>query len=178
MAQIQCIVNAINEGNHTAIQDQTIDSKDFVLSSSAGHAENKGLGFDDCVMNGFPSSDAIKNFKPNLEILTIDRCTLSKITADDLKGFECLKVLSVQECGIEYLPGDLFKHTPQLEQVSFAHNNIKYIGEEILEPLQNLKRFDVSNNVNIHAYYYDSSKVARFSTTQARNCNKVQASTS
>lgn len=104
-------------------------------------------------MMHFPLSECLLKYAPNLTRLMILSSKLTRIDEWDLKGFDKLKMLDLDYNNIEELPSDLFTHTPNLEHISIAENNIKAIGEGILEPLRNLKTFDLSNNPSINVYY-------------------------
>lgn len=85
---------------------------------------------------------------PNLEEISINHCNLKRITAEDLRGLNKLKVLNLSDNELEILPDDLFTHVPQLKQAIFQKNKIKLA---LLRPLVNHVLVDLRNNeiVNI-----------------------------
>jgi Leucine rich repeat len=81
-------------------------------------------------------------------------------------------------CEIKALPSDLFVHTPNLEVIYFGRNKIDNIGEDLLEPLKNLKFIDFTSNVSINCVY-DEDKVDGLSLDELKrkireNCGGTQ----
>lgn len=90
---------------------------------------------------------------PLLEALSLSNCGLRSILKEDLRGLTHLKVLWLNDNELEYLPGDLFEEARKLEYVSFEKNKIRYIDEELLEPLVDLKLINFFGNVAIDKVY-------------------------
>lgn len=111
----------------------------------------RGVAFAHCNFpSGFPRDLAM--IFPNIDHIAING-GLQQISKDDLAGYENLKFLDLQGCEIKTVPNDLFVNTPKLEVVYFSYNRIAIIGQDLLDPLQNLKYIDFRGNVNIDEVY-------------------------
>lgn len=95
----------------------------------------------------------ILQFFPKLTSLAVSDCKVTRVSKEDFDGFECLKELYFGHNEVEYLPGNLFRNTRNLEYITFANNRIKYIDQDILDPLVNLKFFDLTGNSNVDVLY-------------------------
>lgn len=130
-----------------------IDKDGFTIIADFSTARATAIEFNCCSMISFPSSKSLLDCVSNLNYLSIFECGLTRINGDELKGLEKLSTLDMGYNLIEYLPKGLFKHTPNLKIVCFDSNKIKYISEDILEPLHNLKHFGLDENESINATY-------------------------
>ena len=88
----------------------------------------------------------IDRFFPNLKVLTVDRSNLKSLTQDDLKSLTQLVVVIFNHNDLESLDGDLFKYNPNLDRVEFSKNNLKYIGENLSNNLNDLQVINVHMN--------------------------------
>jgi FtsZ-binding cell division protein ZapB len=113
----------------------------------------KKIDFSKCEFLKFPSAHGVIEHLKNLRAIIITQSVLPELTKNDLKGYDCLTMLTITSCNLEYLPGDLFENTPNLERVNFSQNQIRYIANNILDPLKNLKFFDLRSNPSIDAVY-------------------------
>jgi DNA repair exonuclease SbcCD ATPase subunit len=111
----------------------------------------KSIVFQNCNLANFPGSllDVVKH----LTLLQLRVCKLTRISREDLRGLGSLKELLMEENNIEQLPKGLFEFTPKLEIVSFHGNKIKDIDADILDPLKNLKYFNLLDNATINVKY-------------------------
>jgi hypothetical protein len=89
----------------------------------------------------------------DLTYLELFECKLTKVTREDLRGLGNLKELFVGLNNIEQLLKRLFDFTPKLEVVSFYGNKIKDIDADILDPLKNLKYFNLLKNASINVFF-------------------------
>lgn len=134
------------------------------LTTESTHVEINGVHEDGKTNNDFLK---LRFFKckipkiphfignPFINITTIDlnRSGLKSITKFDLQQFPKLEIIFAPENSIEFLPGDLFEFTPNVEDINFYNNNIKYIGEKLLDGLKNLKKVYLHCNVNIDCIF-------------------------
>lgn len=131
-------------------------------------------------MMDFPAAERLVNFAPNLQFFKITNSKFSRIISWDIKAFHALVELDLSFNDIEELPENLFQHTPYIRQISFWRNKIKVIGEKILDPLRDLKFFDLGRNPGIDACYHSTqggtdrySTLANFQKAIKR-CQPVQ----
>jgi hypothetical protein len=141
-----------NHRFHT-IKKQNIFKNSKFVQSPCLVTEVSSIWFGHCQVFAFPNADAIRNHAIKIDKLYITYSNLAQVTANDLKAFTYLKVLVISHCELEELPGDLFKFTPDLEQLNFNNNKIKYIGEGILKPLRSFSFFGLAGNTNIDYIY-------------------------
>lgn len=80
----------------------------------------------------------IENFFPFLIGLQWKSGHLTAFTADDIKPFPDLQVLSINSNKIASLDGNLFQYTPKLKFVSFGDNSLVNVGYNILQGLNGL----------------------------------------
>lgn len=150
------------------IRHQTIHERKFEIQCELGKfgaMQINTINFNCCSISKFPDADYLFKSFPNLITLKLHNAKLDNICSFYLKGFDKLGYLFLDYNHIEELPSDLFKHTPNLQQISFASNKIKFIGEGILEPLKNLKSFDLRYNPSINVRYHYQSKPGDNSAT-------------
>jgi len=95
----------------------------------------------------------LKEMFKNIKALIIDVTSLKKISMNDLIGLENLTELRIEYSKLVSLPGDLFKNTPHLQYISLNNNDIKFIGRNLLKPLNEIKFIDLRDNVTINAHH-------------------------
>jgi BTB/POZ domain/Leucine rich repeat len=147
------------------IVDQNISSESTFESCEC---TGELISFVRCIFFGFPSAKSIKNHGNKIEDLIITDSKLSRVSAYDLRGFNFLKCLYIRDCEIDELPADLFKNTPRLELINFHNNKIKFIGENLLNPLRSLKFFDLRGNTNIDYIYNSYSNIGSLEELTAK----------
>lgn len=100
----------------------------------------------------------IENFFPFLIGLQWRSGRLTTFTANDIKPFPGLQVLSINSNKLVSLDADLFQYTPKLKFVSFGDNQLANVGYNMLQGLNDLTS----------AYFYSNpciSVVAESSTS-------------
>ena len=107
---------------------------------------------------------------PNLTTIEIYYSNLLKISKWDLEGLAQLTCLNMSFNKIEHLPGDLFECTPYLKEIHFEHNRIKFIGEDILKPLRQLRVFNLLGNVNIAGCFDGSDELRKLQEIIKTHC--------
>lgn len=118
----------------------------------------RGVAFSHCKFASFPRG--ISESFPNVNHITINE-GLQEISKEDLAEFKNLKFLDLQGCRLVNLSSDLFENSSKLEVIYFSHNKILSIGENLLEPLENLKYIDFTGNPAINLVY-DEDKSENF----------------
>lgn len=101
--------------------------------------------------------ELLSNFFPCLELLNLNDCGLTEVTKDDFKGLNQMRVLNLSNNLLTTLHGNLFEHVPKLRHIWLCNNKLSSIGQELLNPLENLKYADFSLNININALYSDNA---------------------
>jgi hypothetical protein len=137
------------------IDDAKIYQSDFKLvHNHRGSITNiTAIEFTNCALLEIPRAEILLDLVKNLTSLFVMDCNLTKISREDLRGLGSLKELYLTYNSIEQLPKGLFEFTPNLEIISFWRNRIKEIDADILDPLKNLKHFDLMDNISINAIY-------------------------
>lgn len=157
-----------SDGDQLVIKEEEIPRNDFKIYHSEPSAKPNSIWFRDCNMPLFPSTKTLLDCVENLTSLIIERCKLSRISPENLNGLQNLTCLQLFYNNIEYLPPGLFKYTPKLQMVSFELNKIKYIDENILEPLSDLMYFSLCENSAIDAVYYKYVKYGGWTLAQLK----------
>lgn len=91
----------------------------------------------------------IEKFFPELEGLEIFNSSLKSITRNDLKPMWNLKLVHMSSNELKELDGDLFEETQKVHWVDFSDNKIKFVGENLLNNLKQLKVANFENNTCI-----------------------------
>jgi regulator of replication initiation timing len=130
------------------------ENKFKIIPNGNSDASNvASIRFSNCNLAKFPDAEIFLDVAKELTYLELLECKLTKVTREDLRGLGNLKTLHMGRNEIGQLPKGLFDFTPNLEFVSFHTNNIKDIDADILEPLKNLKYFNLLNNTSINVKY-------------------------
>ncbi|KAL7012791.1 hypothetical protein ACKWTF_015052 [Chironomus riparius] len=93
---------------------------------------------------------------PNLEILIINDCKISKIDREDLKGLENLKELIVEHSPVYHLDTEVFRDLRELEVIMFHKTKLTTIEPNIFDTLKSLKAVYLIQNPSINAIYIES----------------------
>lgn len=140
--------NFLKEGDTYTIEvtELTVTAPDTVITTlEADPKAIKKLIIKNQLVKYFPKG--LPALLPNLEELTITECNMEKIVAEDLKGFQNLRILNLSNNCLTHLPDDLFQFVPQLKQACFRGNSIEL---PLLRPLLNPQRVDLAGNeINI-----------------------------
>lgn len=150
------------------INDMTTFSGRHLPDRSDGDV--RGIALANCKFSGFPRE--LSDLFPKLDHVAING-GLREITKEDLAGFANLKFLDLQGCEIASLPNDLFEYTPNLEVIYFSYNRISLIGENLLEPLKQLKYIDFRGNSTINEVY-DEDKTNDLSLDELKSMIRDQ----
>lgn len=81
----------------------------------------------------------LEGFFPNIEGFFVNFCNLTSINSNDLKPYKKLKYLSLRNNLLTNLDGNLFQYSPKLQFISFGYNQIRKIGDELLDKLNQVK---------------------------------------
>lgn len=135
------------------IENATILDKNFEITVHCPSNDIKSISFRFCKMYQYPSAETLLNRVSDLTYLAFYHCGLTSINCEDLKGLESLTTLNLAQNDIECLPKGLFDYTPKLETITFSNNKIKWIDQDILESLNNLKFVNLRENVTINVKF-------------------------
>lgn len=90
---------------------------------------------------------------PNLKYFEIDNSSITMLYKEDFLDLGHLQGLWMQRNPIVALKDDLFTNVQGLRFVCFRKNKLKYIGQDILEPLKNVEHVNFSENTTIDMQY-------------------------
>jgi hypothetical protein len=119
----------------------------------------------------------IENFFPNLIALYISNTNITSIHGDELIPFPKLTNFQIAvNPYFERVPGNLFSNNKLLQVVSFYKNNIKHVGEGIMNGLSSLRWIEFNRNycINKLAYPADFPTFVEFLRT---NCTDIEPPT-
>lgn len=97
---------------------------------------------------------------PNLEGIQIFGSGLKLIEQNDIKSLSKLRDLELPYNQLETIESDLFDFNSELQSINFNGNEIKFVGENVLEPLQKLERANFGNNACIDKAVEDQSELS------------------
>ncbi|CAG9810388.1 unnamed protein product [Chironomus riparius] len=108
------------------------------------YADPSTLWIDKLIMWYIPKG--LETYFAALISLTIMRVELKELKQADLKVFPNLTFLNLNNNQIEVLGKDLFKFNPKLQGIMLNFNLIKYIDENILNDMKELKLISFGSN--------------------------------
>lgn len=122
------------------------------------------------VMNYIPQG--LSMFFPMLEELYISSSQLKSLTKMDLQPFKNLKVFLSEHNELEELSSDLFEFNDQIESLYFYDEKLRYIGDGILDSLNELGKVFFPNNICIDKYADSKSMIAEIKDEIKTKCAK------
>lgn len=96
-------------------------------------------------------------FFKNLDIFYVKASQVKKLTSEDLKGLNKLKVFDVSHNLIERLEKGIFDGHSSIEKISFVDNELNFIDKDAFDSLVNLKGVHFQRNrcIDFHRYHKD-----------------------
>lgn len=88
----------------------------------------------------------ISNFFPGLKILQISKCSLKKISVEDMKNFTSLSILDLSGNEIHELRENTFQYNMFLKLLNLSNNRIRIVEYNVLTSMKNLEEFNFENN--------------------------------
>lgn len=122
----------------------------------------------------FPSG--IERFFKNLKAITIVRAGLKSISASDLQPFPDLIYVHLDYNNLTAIDGNLFLFNPRLQVVYMGHNQLEYIGSDLVNHLNDLRLLDLRNNTCISKYAETRDRVMLLALELKNVCPKVDKS--
>lgn len=89
------------------------------------------------------------NFFPNLVAITITSSGVKTLNGDELHEYRHLREFALAHGPLESVPSNFFETTPDIRQISFLNNSIRYVGENSLNSKQNLHWINFELNICI-----------------------------
>lgn len=83
----------------------------------------------------------LHNLFPNLQVLTLNCCSIEKISRENLQGLETINTLSFGHNRLTSLPDDLFVDMNHLISIDFRGNPIEFVSSKLLTPIEDKLRF-------------------------------------
>lgn len=135
-----CLATIVNSGNLASLEEVTGNH----LSGRSNFDVRSIHVEGDRTHNKIPRN--LEKFFPNLLGLVWDDGNLTTISANDLKPFPYLRVLSIASNHVTKLDGDLFKYSPRLRYIRFHTNFFEHLGQDLLTDLNDLEWVDFTKN--------------------------------
>lgn len=88
----------------------------------------------------------LSTFFENLLVLCVRNSHVSELHSNDLQGLSNLKILDLGFNKIDSIPANFFDETPNIEQISFLANKVKYVAIRILPELRYVTDFYMGGN--------------------------------
>lgn len=89
-------------------------------------------------------------FMPNIRSIMFKNGNLNKISAEDLRQFPQLEVLSIIYNRLVSIDGNLFMDTPYLRYISFEGNAIRNVGQDLVTYLYDLEYLSFRRNLCVN----------------------------
>lgn len=89
-------------------------------------------------------------FMPNIRSIMFKNGNLNKISAEDLRQFPQLEVLSITYNRLVSIDGNLFMDTPYLRHISFEGNAIRNVGQDLVTYLYDLEYLSFRRNLCVN----------------------------
>jgi Leucine-rich repeat (LRR) protein len=121
-------------------------------------------------------SQGLGSFFTELKELSIEKSSLEEIRKEDLAQFPKLEMLWLHNNDLRFLPGDLFEANLEIVLINFENNKITRMGDELLEPLKNLREAVFQNNPCSNEYIVSHDEVAALAASLKKNCPSSTAS--
>ena len=96
---------------------------------------------------------------PNLKGLAVAHSKLKSLKQDDLRSLTQLEIVGFYGNDLERLDGDLFEFNPKLKFVNFDYNKLKYVDDNLISNLKDLKECLFESNACISAAAESSSEI-------------------
>jgi len=119
----------------------------------------------------------LDHFYPNLIAIEFSKGNLSSVTANDLKPFSNLKILSIWKNKIVTIEGDLFRFTPNIQWIYFNNNMITSVGSDLLSELSNLTYANFGYNPCISTVATGGAEIESLKTELLNKCPSLYTTT-
>lgn len=172
------VVNSVYSCNEAKVtgSDTRLESVQGVHLYGKSFEDVKALSATrENVQEQFPKG--IELFFPNLIVIRFSNGNLKSITAEDLRPFPLLKVLSLNANRILALDGDLFKYSHYLNWVTFEGNSISNVGRDILNDLSQLMHANFEKNICISASASSPEELANLKLRMSILCPLPETTT-
>ena len=162
---------------YTCLSSQVIQSRNETSLTEVrgrhitGRTDENVHGFtlrNSFVLNQIPKN--VEAFFPNLIAIEYHGGNLTSVSADDIKPFPNLKLLSLSSQQLVTLDGDLFKHTPKIQAIFFRDNFITNVGHNFLSDLNDLIVADFRHNPCVHFFANSFTQIENLKTMLLRQC--------
>jgi hypothetical protein len=140
------------------------------------NSDVKGLGIHNQPnLTFFPKR--MENFFPGLIAFNFGNTRISTLNGDELNPFPNFIEFQISSNPVlERIPGNLFSQTKNLTGVYLRNNNIKHVGEGLLNGL-NLTHTYFQNNYCINQNAFNTTQLAALIETLNNNCTDSETTT-
>jgi hypothetical protein len=113
----------------------------------------------------------VLQFFPNFIGFHLRYTGIRNLRGDELVEYPNLQWFALQFNAIEYIPGNLFSSTPNVISVSFSGNQLRKVGEGLLNNLKDLHRVYFLNAVCINMVATTEAEIEILKETLMMQCN-------
>ena len=167
---------SITEKNQTLSSVNFETNGEMMYNSQSGSylksSAVKGLTIDSQTVHYMPNG--IEKFFSNLEALRISSSGLKEIDSEDLKPFKKLKELQLSSNELIVLKYGLFDNNPDIIFLQFDGNQLKYVGENILDPLKKISYAYFQNCGCINHYVPYGSDLSTLKNSLKTQCPSIE----
>lgn len=117
----------------------------------------------------------IDEFFPSLKAFWVTGTGLKEIKSCHLKSYVNLREFHIENCAIEVIESDLFIHNPKLEYVSLHSNKIKYVENNVIQPLSKSIHIDFNKNLCVDLKSNNDAQFRQLEHILEANCKPTHS---
>jgi hypothetical protein len=158
--------------------------------ASYSEEQNKILtAFNGTHLNGYSNSDVrgiqlfvkhgktvdyfprgFEKFFPYLNVIDVWFKKITKLDGDELENYKNLIWFGIQHSSLEFVPGNLFSNNKKIKVINMYGNNIKYVGEGLLDGLNGLFYASFAHNTCIDERAETPAQIEQLKRNLRKNC--------
>ncbi|KAL7026929.1 hypothetical protein ACKWTF_005238 [Chironomus riparius] len=127
------------------IKDQEIDDTEIKIKPTPYDYHIHGIKIENNKDVKFVPENIGELF-PNIQKISIQNTSVSKIPNEALKNLDNLKVLDLSNNDIKELDPEILNNIPMLEEIDLSGNKIQELPDELFKNVPELKAVDLTNN--------------------------------
>lgn len=116
----------------------------------------------------------IENHFPNLIGIYIRECGVKTLRGDELHPFADMEWVSFRlNPNLQRIPGNFFEQTPKVHTIFFYDNDIRHVGENLLDSLENLRYVNFVWNYCIDMVGNGTAQIQLVIDALKRDCEDI-----